>query len=169
MAILEYLAQRGYRLTVTSTQVRPTRSTPRAALSHHSFGYAVDIAAINGQPVLGNQGPGTVTEALVRDVLRLQGTMEPDQVISLMDFGGPSFAMSDHHDHVHVGYTPLYGPGASPDKQFVQILKPDQWKRLIGRIAEIDNPKVPTSPSRYSLPSKKGDERRRASDAHRGE
>ena len=35
--------------------------------------------------------------------------MVPDQVISLMDFGGPSFAMGDHDDHVHVGYAPGLG------------------------------------------------------------
>jgi hypothetical protein len=69
---------------------------------------------------------------------------------------------------VHVGYAPLYGPGSDPDKQFTQILKPDQWERLIGRIAEIDNPKVPSKPSKYSTPSKKH-QGKRASAAHVGE
>ncbi len=174
MALLEYLAQRGYRLTITSLKCGHSVYTSAGSISHHSSGNAVDIAAINGQPVLGNQGPGTITEAMVRDVLALQGTMEPSQVISLMDFGGPSFAMADHDDHVHVGYTPVYGPGSSPDKQFSQILKPEQWKRLIDRIAEIDNPKVPTSPSRFSLPTgsdkdERKDKGRRASGAHVGE
>ena len=36
-------------------------------------------------------------------------------------------------------------------KQFQSILKPDQWKALIGRIASIPNPEVPTKPSSYSL------------------
>ena len=76
-----------------------------------------------------------------------------------MDLGGTTFAMGDHADHVHVGYAPEGGPGSDADEQFVQLLKPDQWERLIGRIAEIDNPEVPTSPSRYSLPAqKKGEE-----------
>ena len=96
--------------------------------------------------------------------------MEPSQVISLMDFGGPSFAMGDHADHVHVGYAPLSSAAGDPSGEFVQILKPDQWERLIGRIAEIDNPKVAASPSRYSLPSKKGHKHgKRASKAHVGE
>jgi hypothetical protein len=133
----------------------------------------VDIAQINGLPVLGNQGRGSLAEALVRDVMALQGTMEADQIISLMDFGENTFAMADHADHVHVGYQPLYGPGAnSVSKQFNEILKPDQWQRLIERIAEIDNPNVPTSPSRFATPSRNGhDEKgpRRASGAHVGE
>jgi hypothetical protein len=138
-------------------------------VSQHSTGSAVDIAMINDQPILGNQGPGTLSYALVRDILSLQGTMTPDQVISLMDLGGPSFAMGDHDDHVHVGYAPVYGPGSDPDKQFTQILKPGQWERLIGRIAEIDNPRVPSKPSKYSTPSKKHQGKKRASAAHVGE
>ena len=77
-----------------------------------------------------------------------------------MDLGGPSFAMSDHDDHVHVGYTPATGTGSDPDKQFVQLLKPDQWERLIGRIAEIDNPEVPDRAVEVSLPSNKGQQPR---------
>jgi hypothetical protein len=98
--------------------------------------------------------------------------MVPDQIISLMDMGGPTYVMGDHADHVHVGYAAQGGPGSGADKQFAQILKPDQWERLIGRIAEIDNPEVPTSPSKYSLPAK-GDKtpkgNKRASGAHVGE
>jgi hypothetical protein len=169
LALMEYLAARGFRLTVTSLKCGHSVYTSSGYVSQHSTGSAIDIAQINGQPVLGNQGPGTLSYALVRDILSLQGTMVPDQVISLMDFGGPSFAMADHDDHVHVGYAPVSGPGSDPDKQFSEILKPGQWERLIGRIAEIDNPKVATKPSRYSLPSKKHKGHRRASAAHAGE
>jgi len=61
--------------------------------------------------------------------------------------------MADHADHIHVGY---YPKGSAPEKgkQFDSLLKPDQWQKLVGRIAEIQNPKVPTSPSKYSLPAK---------------
>ena len=41
-------------------------------------------------PVLGNQGPGSITEALVSDMLQLQGTMDPNQIISLMDYSAPT-------------------------------------------------------------------------------
>jgi hypothetical protein len=137
-------------------------------ISEHSTGDAMDIAEINGIPILGNQGRGSITEAVVQSLLRLQGNMEPHQLITLMDLGGPSFSMADHADHIHVGYHPRgQAPGAQ--KRFVQLLKPDQWRRLIGRIAEIDNPKVPTSPSRYSIPAGKRKHPNRASAAHRGD
>jgi murein DD-endopeptidase MepM/ murein hydrolase activator NlpD len=173
LAMLEYLAERGFRLTITSLECGHSYYTASGSVSHHSSGNAVDIAQINGIPVLGNQGRGSITEALVQDVMALQGTMEADQIISLMDFGENTFAMGDHADHVHVGYQPLYGPGAgSVSKQFNEILKPDQWQRLIERIAEIDNPNVPTSPSRFTTPRRKGHSEKgsgRASGAHIGE
>jgi hypothetical protein len=181
LALLEYLVARGFRLTVTSLKCGHSVYTASGNISHHSSGNAVDIAQINGLPVLGNQGPGSITEALVRDVMSLQGSMSPSQIISLMDLGANTFAMGDHADHVHVGYTPLYEPGM--DQRFVQLLEADQWQRLIDRLGEIDNPAVPVGPSRYSLPapgSKQGSGKksgkagkananRRASDAHFGE
>jgi hypothetical protein len=174
LALLEYLAAKGFELTVTSLKCGHSYLTASGNVSNHSSGNAVDIAAINAIPVLGNQGPGTLTEALVKTVLALQGTMESDELISLMDFGGPSFALSDHADHVHVGYSPEYGDRVG--REFVQLLKPDQWKRLIDRLGEIENPEVPVGPSRFSLKAEgkggkdgKRSGPKRASDAHRGE
>jgi hypothetical protein len=45
------------------------------------------------------------------------------------------------------------------------VLKPDQWSNLIARLREIENPVVPTKPSKYSLPA----HGKRASQAHQGE
>jgi hypothetical protein len=116
----------------------------------------MDIAMVNGIPILGHQGQGSITEAVVRDLLQLQGNMLPHQIITLMDMGGPTFAMPDHNDHVHVGFSPQAN-GTKKGQQLARVLKPDQWKRLIGRIAEIDNPDVPRGPSKYALPAgKKG-------------
>jgi murein DD-endopeptidase MepM/ murein hydrolase activator NlpD len=161
MRALLYLAESGFRLTVTSLKCGHSVYTSSGNISAHSVGAAVDIAQINGLPVLGNQGGGSITEALVKQLLELQGSMVPDQIISLMDMGGPTFAMGDHADHVHVGYsisgapTPA-APGAG-DTDLVQVLEADQWQRLIRRLGEIENPEVPER-----VP-------RRASAAHRAE
>ncbi|MDP9188952.1 MAG: lytic murein transglycosylase [Actinomycetota bacterium] len=168
LAMLEYLVERGYRLTITSLKCGHSFYTTSGNVSAHSSGNAVDIAQINGIPVLGNQGQGSITEAVVRDLLLLQGAMRPSQVITLMDLGGPTFAMGDHDDHIHVGYTPLYGTG-QPFEQFARILKPEQWERLIDRLGEIENPKVPVKPSDASLPAGGGVDADRGSAAHRGE
>jgi hypothetical protein len=163
LATLEYLAERGYRLTVTSLKCGHSFYTTSGNVSAHSSGNAVDIAAVNGIPILGNQGRGSLTEAVIRDLLRLQGTMRPAQVISLMDLGEPTFAMADHDDHIHVGFTPPYGAGR-PFDQLARVLKPEQWERLIARLGEIENPEVRAKPSEASLPA-----RDRASGAHKGD
>ncbi len=153
LAMLEYLRSKGFELTITALKCGHSFLTTSGNVSEHSSGDAVDIAVINGTPVTGNQGPGTMTDALIRDVLQLQGTMQPHQVISLEDLPGEaSIAMADHYDHVHVGYHPIEGP---LDAQFAALLKPDQWQRLIGRLGQIENPEVPIEPSRFSLPDEK--------------
>jgi murein DD-endopeptidase MepM/ murein hydrolase activator NlpD len=154
LAALAYLSSQGFRLTITSMLCgRHGSITTSGNISNHSYGGGADIALINGTPVLGNQGPGSVTESLLRTVLQLQGTLVPDELISLQELGGPSFAMGDHADHVHIGYSPVSGAGA--EARFVQLLKPDQWLRLTDRLEKIDNPDVPTKPSKFSLPAKK--------------
>jgi len=151
LATLAYLSEQGFRLTITSLLCgRHGSITTSGNVSNHSYGSAVDIAAVNGQPVLGHQGPGSLTEAVLKAVLRLQGTLRPDELISLHELGGPSFAMADHADHIHIGWSPLFAIG--PEGGFVQLLKPDQWERLTDRLGEIDNPDVPTQPSKSSLP-----------------
>ena len=108
---MEYLADNGFRLTITSLKCGHSFLTTSGNVSEHSTGDAMDIAVVNGIPILGNQGTGTITEAVIKTLLRLQGTMQPHQIISLMNLGGPSFAMADHDDHIHVGY---YPKGQSP-------------------------------------------------------
>jgi Transglycosylase SLT domain len=168
LATMEYLVEKGFRLTITSLKCGHSFYTAGGNVSNHSSGNAVDIAAINGIPVLGNQGPGTLTDALLRTVLQLQGTMAPEELISLEELGGPSFALSDHADHVHIGWQPFYGTGKLGE-QFAQLLKPDQWERLIGRLGEIDNPEVPVKASKYAIPTGRGDGEERSSAAHVGD
>jgi transglycosylase-like protein with SLT domain/peptidase M23-like protein len=150
LALLEYLRTKGFRLTITSLECGHGLLTSSGNVSEHTTGDAVDIAVIDGVPVTGHQGPGTLTDELIHDVLQLQGTMHPHQVISLEDLPGEtSFALADHYDHVHVGYHPLEG-GAQA--QFTALLKPDQWQRLINRLGQIENPDVPVRPSKYAEP-----------------
>ncbi len=168
LATLSYLSERGFRLDVTSLQCGHSFYTNSGNVSHHSSGNAVDIARVNGLPILGNQGRGSITESVLQDLLQLQGSLAPAQVISLMELGGPTFAMANHADHIHVGFRPSFGqPGAAPSSR---ILGPGQWERLIDRIAGLDLPTVPTKPSKFSLPAGGAkNDARRASTAHVGD
>jgi hypothetical protein len=167
LATLEFLAASGLRPTVTSLKCGHSYLTKGGSVSHHSSGNAVDIAAINGITITPEtQGAGSITELTIQRLLTLQGTMKPDQIISLMEFEGTdnTFAMGDHHDHIHVGWQPLYGTNRKLARQVNAILKPKQWIKLIDRLGEIDNPTVRRAPSKYALKSK-----RHASHAHKGE
>jgi murein DD-endopeptidase MepM/ murein hydrolase activator NlpD len=166
LATLEFLAASGMRPTVTSLKCGHGFLTSSGNVSQHSSGNAVDIAKINGIPILGNQGAGSITELAVRRLLTLQGTMKPDQIITLMKFEGAdnTLAMADHNDHIHIGWKPLYGTNSKAAKQVNAVLKPKQWIKLLDRLEDIDNPTVRLQPSKYALKVTE-----RASEAHRGE
>jgi murein DD-endopeptidase MepM/ murein hydrolase activator NlpD len=107
LAMLEYLTAKGFQLGISALKCGHSYLTTSGNVSEHSTGGAVDIAEIDGVPVTGHQGPGTLADELIKTVLQLQGTMHPHQVISLEDLPGEtSFALPDHYDHVHVGYSP---------------------------------------------------------------
>jgi murein DD-endopeptidase MepM/ murein hydrolase activator NlpD len=164
LATLEFLAANGLRPTVTSLKCGHSFLTKSGNVSHHSSGNAVDIAAVNGITITPEtQGAGSITELTIQRLLTLQGTMKPDQIISLMEFEGAdnTFAMGDHHDHIHVGWQPLYGTNPKLARQVNAILKPKQWIKLIDRLGDIDNPTVRRQPSKFAL--------EHASRAHKGE
>ncbi len=153
LAALEYLAASGLRPTVSSLRCGHGIRTSSGNVSEHSTGDAVDIAAVNGIPIVGHQGRGSVTEQAIQRLLGLQGAMKPHQIISLMTFEGAdnTFAMGDHDDHIHLGWRPLYSTSGGTASQISAVLKPDQWAKLIDRLSSIDNPAVRLTPSRYSV------------------
>ena len=167
LAMLEFLASSGLKPTVTSLRCGHGVYTTSGNVSEHSTGSAVDIGAINGIVISpGTQGKGSITDLTIQRLLTLQGTMKPHQIISLMTFAGTdnTFAMGDHDDHIHVGYRPQYGENSEAARRVAEVLKPDQWIKLIDRIGSIDNPVVREQPSRFSVAVTK-----QASGAHRGE
>ena len=66
LATLEFLAASGLKPTVTLAQCGHSYLTTSGNVSEHSTGTAVDIAAINGIPILGHQGPGSITDITIR-------------------------------------------------------------------------------------------------------
>jgi len=105
-ALLEYLAGAYGGVTVScllSGHSHFVEGRP-GVVSAHVYGRAVDIAAVGGIPIVGNQQPGGITEQTIRRILALPGWLHPKQVISLLQLGGPSFALANHADHIHVGY-----------------------------------------------------------------
>jgi hypothetical protein len=155
LAVLEFLASSGLKPTVSTLQCGHGYYTSSGNVSEHSSGNAVDIAKINGIPILGNQGAGSITDITVRRLLTLQGTMKPHQIITLMTYAGASntLALPDHADHIHVGFSPTFDPTTKAGRLAESVLKPSQWIKLIDRLGQIDNPSVAVAPSKYAIKS----------------
>lgn len=80
--------------------------TSSGNVSAHTYGCAVDIGSVGGTLITpAAQGTGSVTEAAVKFLASLPGQLAPHQVISLNSYGGPTMAMADHGDHIHLGYS----------------------------------------------------------------
>jgi len=109
LIVLRFLAWSGLDPTVSALECGHSYYTASGNVSEHSSGNAVDISAINGVPILGNQGPGSIAEATIRELLTLRGAERPHQIISLMTFDDAdnTLALPDHADHIHVGFAPL--------------------------------------------------------------
>ena len=150
LATLAFLSASGLRPTVSSLRCGHSTHTSSGNVSQHTSGNGVDISQINGRPILGNQGAGSLADTTIRRLLTLQGTMAPDQIISLMKYPGVAntLAMSDHADHIHVGFRPTAGAGHG---MFRIGLRPKQWLRLVDRLGRIENPAVRKSPSPHAI------------------
>jgi hypothetical protein len=167
LATMLYLASNGLKPTITALKCGHSYLTSSGNVSEHSTGTAMDIGAINGIIIRpSTQGPGSITDVTIQALLKLQGTMKPHQIISLMTFAGADNTLSlpDHDDHIHVGWRPLYGENRQAARQINAVLKPEQWIKLIARLGDIDNPTVREQPSRFAVKV-----HHRASKAHRGE
>jgi hypothetical protein len=159
LATLEFLSVSGLRPTVSALKCGHSELTTEGNVSEHSTGDAVDIAAVNGIPIEGHQGAGSITDTTIRKLLTLQGTMKPHQIISLMSYPGAenTLALPDHYNHIHVGFRPLYAGGASIAGAFSSTsITPDQWIKLISRLGEIPDPTVNSGRSAAAIPDRPG-------------
>ena len=104
LALVLYLAETYHQVTVSCLISGHHLYARPGVVSAHIYGRAVDIAALHATSIFGHQAPGGITEQAVRSILMLPGGMLPAQVISLLGMGGPSFALANHYDHIHVGY-----------------------------------------------------------------
>ncbi|HUA73907.1 MAG TPA: lytic murein transglycosylase [Solirubrobacteraceae bacterium] len=152
LATLEFLEVSGLKPTVSALKCGHSELTAEGNVSEHSTGDAVDISAVNGTPIVGHQGPGTITDTTIRKLLTLQGSMKPHQIISLMSYPGTdnTLAKADHYNHIHVGFRPY--AQASLAGSLTSSITPGQWIKLIARLGEIPDPTVANGPSSAAIP-----------------
>jgi hypothetical protein len=104
IAMIAYLRETFGQVSISSLISGHRLYSRPGVVSAHIPGRAVDIAALGGVSIHGNQQPGGITERAVREILFAPAEIMPRQVISLLGMGGPSFPMGDHHDHIHLGW-----------------------------------------------------------------
>jgi murein DD-endopeptidase MepM/ murein hydrolase activator NlpD len=157
LATLAFLAEEGLKPTVSSLLCGHGRLTSSGNVSEHTSGSAVDISSINGVPIQGHQGAGSVTEQAIRRLLTLQGTMKPHQIISLLSVPGTdnTLALPDHADHIHVGWTARPRTTGKDAATIGGALRGSDWNRLMARLNVIENPLVSATPSDSALPVRK--------------
>ncbi|MDQ6777070.1 MAG: lytic murein transglycosylase [Actinomycetota bacterium] len=148
LGTMEFLSRSGLDPSISGLQCGQNgsnRSTPGA--NSVSTGASVEIAKINGVAIQGHQGTGSITDLTIRRLLTLQGSLRPNQIISLMSYPGQTntLALPDHADRIQVAFTPLFGQNKKLSKQVNSILKPAQWIKLIDTISTIPQPTIPTT------------------------
>jgi membrane-bound lytic murein transglycosylase B len=172
LAVLAFLSRSGLKPTVSALRCGHSEYTVSGNISEHSTGDAVDISAIDGIPIAGHQGPGTITDVTIRALLTLQGEFVPHQIISLMQYPGAAntLAMPEHWNHIHVGFRPQSAAGplgatttgtvarataASQTTPSPLVMSGDlstaRWNQLIARIAALPAPTVAVKPSSAAI------------------
>ncbi len=178
LAALAFLSRSGLKPTVGTTRCGASAHSPGGYLPAKPIADAVTISEINGVPVAGHQGSGSITDATIRTLLTLRGEFIPHRIVSLMQYpdAPATLARPDHADHIEVDFSP--GPKLAPNQASIAPtatvahsagagkaapsplivtgeISATEWDQLIARIAALPAPKVSTQPSSSAIPDPK--------------
>ncbi len=163
LAVLEYLSVSGLRPTVSTRGcARSARAAGAVNAAGGSAGDAVEISAIDGIPIAGHEGPGSIADIAVRRLLRLQGTMKPEQIVSGVDYPGTdnTLTLAGERGLIRVEFQPSLrsatARSAAARAAAGSPLSPRQWLQLVARLGEIPDPVVASRPSAAAIPDGAG-------------
>ena len=159
LAALEFLSVSGLSPTVSAAGCGHVARAPGAGNAiGAAAGDALDISAIDGTPIAGHEGPGSVTDIAVRRLLRLQGTMKPARIVSSVSYPGAdnTLTLPGHHGLIHLAFASPRAASGSRGARVATVsgspLTPSQWLRLISQLGEIPEPNVSSKPSAAAIP-----------------
>ncbi|HYM45550.1 MAG TPA: lytic murein transglycosylase [Solirubrobacteraceae bacterium] len=178
LATLAFLSRSGLKPAVGTLSCGNGAYAAAGYVSARGTGDAIAIVAINGVPIAGHQGAGSITDTTIRTLLTLQGQHFPARIVSLMRYPGAptTLARADHGDYVEVVFAPApthashvspaaivpaahaagAGATAPAPEAIVGGLSATQWEQLISRVAGLPVPKVTVKPSSAAIPDPKG-------------
>jgi membrane-bound lytic murein transglycosylase B len=149
LAMLEYLAVSDLKPTVSGL---PCESSASAASTANAPADAttesVSITAVNGVPIAGHQGPGTIADQTVRKLLMLQGLSRPQRIVSLMSYPQAAIAFVSPRatDAIRVSFAPPASKAGHAARLFDSGLTPNEWIELVDRLGEIPDRRVQLDP-----------------------
>ena len=116
LSLLLMLSRRTGQVTVSSL-VAGHSAPLGGGRSAHEFGAAVEINSLGGRAVALEQQSGGLVDRTIRALLLLPEEVRPKHVTSLLDLGGPTYAVADYREHVQISFDPTIQ--APPDQLHV--------------------------------------------------
>ncbi len=172
LAMLVFLSRSGLKPTVGELRCGNTERTAKGVVTTFPARDTIYLTAINGVPVAGHQGAGTITDITIRTLLTLQHKFAPKRIVSLMRYpGAPStVAASDYSAYIkielakpasaktskNVGAKAAHAASASTTSPLVAnpILNTLEWQRLMTQLSTLQTPKLSTKPSASAIRDK---------------
>jgi hypothetical protein len=162
LAAIEFLSVSGLSPTISATGCAHAVHVPAAGNAiGAAAGDAVAISAIDGTPIVGHEGAGSLADIAVRRLLRLQGTMKPAQIVSAISYPGTdnTLTLPGHRGLIHLAFASAGASrtGARAGRSSIgsvsgSPLTPSQWLQLVAQIGEIPEPSVSSKPSAAAIP-----------------
>jgi Transglycosylase SLT domain len=175
LATLVFLSRSGLKPTLgtlpCATRVKGGISVPGTAVRPQFD--AFQIVKVNGVPIAGHEGSGSITDLTIRTLLTLQGKYTPSEIDSLMHYPGSpiTIASAARWRTVRIAFPSLsspggasaIAPGAAASAARVSStstlllgggLMSSQWNALMGRIGAIPQPQISRKPSSSSVPDR---------------
>jgi hypothetical protein len=175
LALLVFLSRSGLKPTVGALRCgRAERTATGATVTTFPQPDTLELTAINGIPVAGHQGAGTITDITIRTLLTLQHRFAPKRIVSLMRYpGAPStIAAPDYSAYVKLelaahriaakksgvagSKTAHSASAASATTPLVAnpMLDTLEWQRLMTQLSGLQVPKLSSKPSPSAIQDK---------------
>jgi hypothetical protein len=172
LALLVYLSRSGLKPTVGELRCGRAVPTSKGLVTVFPSVGTLDIAAINGVPIAGHQGAGTITDVTIRTLLTLKHHHAPQQIVSLMQYPGAhsTVAAPDHSTFIQLvlpgkgqssaGATKTVGAtvarSAAKRSSTAPLatniaLNTVEWRRLVSQLGTLQQPKVSRKPSAWAI------------------
>ena len=125
---------------------RPARAPRRAAARAANApagasSEALTITAVNGVPVAGHEGPGSLADSTVRKLLMLQGLARPKRIVSQLSYPGTTVAQTGPGAGNAIGVQLRGLAGLARAAASVGAeLTPSEWTKLIARLGRDPRP-----------------------------